>query len=138
MLARDILRDRRQYFADKVKAPLLAKIINLANKYPEPTYENVRKQNSHVLLDIVEEFFKYEDNPVREPLFRAIFRIFIAEYEHDGYYSNRIDWLLERLFKVFQGGGWQLSKPWHPTNCWTEPSTLEGRKLLKDYMTQRR
>lgn len=117
LLSIDILRTRRQYFVDKVKAPLMKALVILAGRYPEPTKENTDKHNTHVLLDIWDEFFKHEDNPGRDGLFKAIRKITIAEYEHDGYYSQRIDWFLKKLAQAYVDGEWEPPKSWNPS-CW--------------------
>ncbi|KKL20728.1 hypothetical protein LCGC14_2452550, partial [marine sediment metagenome] len=82
----------RDYIIDQVKKPLMKAIIVLANRYPEPTRENCINSNSHILLDIQDEFLTYEDHKGRRDLFKAIFRILIGEYEHDPYYHYRFDW----------------------------------------------
>ena len=92
---------------DKIKAPLRKAITILASRYPEPTKERTSAKNTHNLLDIQKEFFECENNPGRDALFRAIWRIFIIEYEHDTYYRNRIDWVIEKIVKMYNNGTWQ-------------------------------
>jgi hypothetical protein len=89
----------RQYIIKKVKAPLMKVLIIMAGRLPEPTKENCTNPNSHILLDIRDRFFDLENNPGREPLFRAIFKIAICEYEHDPYYGYRMDWVKEEMDK---------------------------------------
>ena len=137
MVRDDILQFRRHYFIDKVKKPLLKALILLADRFLEPTRENTRKQNTHVLLGIWDEFFEYEDNPGRDALFRTIKKLIVDVYEHDDYYSTRIDWFLGRLFKKYLSREWLPLKPWYPSRCWLEPTVLEEKKkvvreLLKD------
>lgn len=117
----------RKYVIDKVKKPLmkaiiefskcgswlgmliaLIQIVRTAKRYPEPTRGNCRDPNVHRLLDIEDEFFEREDNPSRKDLFKALFRIFIAEYAHDPYYKFRVDWLKERLCK----SNWEQPSSW--------------------------
>jgi len=105
----------RDYVKDKIKAPLMAKMIDLANEYPEPMRVNCLHPNSHILFDIRDKFFEYEDNPCRKALFEAIWKLFIAEYEHDPYYRYRIDWVLEQI----------MDSDWRPRKirqeqCWRE------------------
>ena len=92
----------RNYIIKKVKEPLKNTIIHLARKYPEPTRENCLHPNTHILFDIREKFFKYEDNPENvwtEDLIKAAWKLLIATYEHDLYYRFRIDWILEQINK---------------------------------------
>lgn len=113
----DILSFRRQHFIDRVKAPLLKAICLLAKKYPEPTKENTCWANTHLLIDIWKKFDKYHHNDQRKELFDAVFRIFIATYEHDSYYAFMFDWLMKEL------------KDWKPeqreidmSDWWKEPN----------------
>lgn len=106
---RQLLRgSMRKYVIDKVKKPLKKAIATLANRYPEPTRENTVNPNTHILMDIRDEFLEREGNSTSLGLFKALFRMFIAEYEHDPYYRLRIDWIMER---------WSQS-PWEQSsNC---------------------
>jgi len=126
----------RQYVIEKIKTPLmksivafgkggswlgmliaLIQIIRTAKKYPVPSEEIVQHPNTLILLDIQEKFFRYEDNPGRNALFRAIWRIFIDEYEHDPYYRYRIDWVLEEVSKT----DW-LPREMREVQCWNGPT----------------
>ena len=131
----DILQNRRGYFIDKVKAPLVKALIILANRYPEPTKKNTQKHNTHVMLDIWDEFFKY--NEVKNDMFHAIKKVVADEYEHDDVYETRMTWFLEKLVEKYLSGEWWPSKPFNPSHGWTEPAAIEAQKkvvreLLKD------
>lgn len=107
----------RDYVISKIKKPMMKAITTLANRYPEPTRVNCLHPNSHILFDIQDKFFEYEDNHnEREAMFRAAFKILIAEYEHDPYYRYRFDWILEQI----------IDSDWKPRKirneqCWKEP-----------------
>ena len=109
---------KRKYFAERVKKPLMAaivslptlkrkkaaldevaRLIRLCNKYPEPTMDNTCIRNVAKLLNIRDEFLKLVDDPRERELFEAVWRMFIVEYEHDGYYRYRIDFILEEINK---------------------------------------
>ena len=145
-IANQILMDKRQYFMNKVKLPLrlvienlntgsiwsklraIPTIIRLVRLYPEPTYENTRSANTYASLQIRDKFFKYERNSWRVPMFRAIFRIVIDEFEHDIYYASRRDWLVEEIIKAILAGTWQPREYDHPdASWWTEPKPKGGK-----------
>jgi len=105
---------------EKIKKPMMDTIVKLATKYPPPLRDTVEHPNTHRLLDIQDKFFEYEDNPGRDALFRAIWKIFIIEYEHDPYYRYRIDWVLEEVNK----SNWEPRRI-RDEQCWNEP---EGEK----------
>ena len=126
--------DKRRAFSDKVKIPLRKAILFFASKYPTPTRENLFSPNSHLLLDIRDEFMSHENNATRGPMLEAMFNIFIAEYDHDIYYRRRIDYIIEQI----------IARDWksldgppgaHPyAKCWKTdepPQLLPGRFMLK-------
>ena len=111
-----LLGSMGKYIKDKVKKPLMKAITRLANMYPEPTRENCIQPNSKILFDIRDKFFEYEDNSgAREAMFKAAFKLLIAEYEHDPYYRFRIDWMLEEIEK----SDWE-PRPRFPMPHWKE------------------
>lgn len=163
-LAMDILRHRRGFFIREVKAPLMGALFNVTGiiprwtrrfkfvkyiyllwdvwimvrsimRYPEPTKENTRKWNTHTLIDVVEEFTKY--NRLRTSLFKAAFRLVVGEYEHDSDYAQRFDWFLGRLTQTYIDGRWKKLEPWNPSWWWEEPSVVEANdKLARELMTE--
>ena len=109
-----LLSPARQYVIDKLKAPLLEAIVKLATKYPEPTRKNCLHPNTLLLLDAEDRFVKCERNKGRDALFRAIWRVFIVEYEHDKYYRERINWVLKWIL----GSNWDYFEL--PLTHWDE------------------
>lgn len=96
VLARDY--PKRKKFLERA-------LIVLAKRYPDPTRENTRYHNTHILLDIRDRFFEYfvfEDELERRA-FEAAWKIIIVEYEHDPYYQYRIDCIIEYVTKMGLG-----------------------------------
>ncbi|KKN72892.1 hypothetical protein LCGC14_0405960 [marine sediment metagenome] len=111
-----MLFHKRQYVIDKIKKPLMKAIVTLAMRYPEATKDHTLLPKTHILIDIQNKFFEYENNKGRDALFRAMWRMFIIEYEHDGYYRDRIDWVIEEIVK----SGWGIRPIRFPVKCWKE------------------
>jgi len=127
LLSRIILNTPfRQYFIEQVKAPLLESIISLANEYPEPTRDNLEHPISLALLDIMDKFYSYEDNSGRIGLFRASGRLLIGEVEHDGYYRERLQFILEEIIRAILDGKWAPRDDGYPTLYWKEPQPHGG------------
>lgn len=105
----------RNWVINKIKKPLMDMLVTIASKLPEPTLSNITKHNTHVLLALRDEFFKHEQNPQREALFKAVFKLFILEMEHDWYYEQRICWLLEQIKK----SDWEIPTEL-PSQCWRD------------------
>ena len=111
-----MLKEHRRFVIDIVKAPLYQAIILAASLLPEPTKENTERPNTHRLLDMEAKFFGHEDNPNRTKLYRAAWKIFIAEYEHDPAITYRLDYIFEEQAK----SGWEPRPPGHPDRYWKE------------------
>lgn len=101
---------KRNYVIEKIKAPLRKAIAILAMRYPEPTKEHTRIPNTHRLLDIEHNFFECQVG--NGTLLRAIWRMFIIEYEHDPYYRERIN---EILWEIKESD-WDYSE--RPQSYW--------------------
>lgn len=126
----------RQFFIRKVKAPLMKVIIMVAKRVPEITKGNTTNVNTHILIDIFEDFFKHEGNSSREKMFRAAFKIFLLEIEHDRYYRDRFNWFIEEIIKSILRHEWQPAIEGNPRD-WLKASLNRGGKysiisILKD------
>jgi len=102
-----------------VKVPLMKRIISICMRYPEATKENTTRHNTHILIDIKDKFFEYEYNPGRDLLFKAAWKMLIAEYEHDPYYRHRFDWFIEKI----KESDWEPRIKTRPSRdgLWNEP-----------------
>jgi len=91
---------------------LVRRVVKAVNRLPMPAHENIRLKNSHLLVDLRDEFFSHERNAGREKALLALFNAVIIVYEYDHYYRNRIDWLLKWLVEHY--GEWEPLKPNRP------------------------
>ncbi len=136
-LKNDILIKRRDYFMKSVKAPLMMAIVLYGKRYPEPTKENTKNPDSHALLDIWDEFFKLEDNPGRDPLFKALRRISVGEIEANDYYGQRVTWFLMKSVQAYLDGKWQPNLSCCPFACWKDPATIAAtQEAIEDILTR--
>lgn len=138
ILIKEMLLEKRQYIIDKVKAPLMNAIVKLAMRYPEPTKDNTVFKNTHIRIEVMEEFFKNFNNDGRKPLVKAAFRILIAECEHDGFYEFIHDWYITELLRR----GWQPNRRGFPMyRYWKAPlcpdSCMESDPQWIPYKKQR-
>ena len=130
-LVREILVDRRNFFINEVKAPLYAAIKLYSKKYPEPTHENVRQPNSHLLIDIFDEVMRFEKIERVMIILEAAKRLIIGEYEHDGVYRGRMDVILEKIVELIVKGEWKPRQLGKPSILWSEAeeSKIKGMSL---------
>lgn len=124
LLKRQINSDERQYYIDKVNAPLFKAITILGNRYPVPTMENLQHPNSKRLLEIYNKYLEYEESHRLRALGNALFRIVIAKNEHSPNFRDRISWFFEMVGK----SGWKPRSYNHPVNDWREPKPY-GRQI---------
>ena len=73
------------------------KAITIARKIPVPTKENCKYPNSHILIDIRDEFFENLDMPTRYMPLWFLFNGAIIIYEYDPPYRHFIDYLLKSI-----------------------------------------
>ena len=127
MLGEDMLKGKMRGFVIKHKGVFMKAIIAFAKILEEPTKENTTRHNTHILIDIRDKYFKLDNLPARKELMKAIWKIGIVEYEHDGHYSFRGDWVLEEIHK----SDWKQRPIWQPSReSWNEPLP-EGMTLTK-------
>ncbi len=124
-----ILRtDLRGYIIKRVKAPLMKVIVMVANRLPPITRENTRFKNTHTLMGIFDKFLELENNPGREDMFRAAFKLFLMEIEHDIYYRDRFNWFLEEIVKAILRGDWEERTNGQPSAPnWKETGQYGGK-----------
>lgn len=151
----------RGYIMEKVKAPLMTNLIRFANRFPNPTRQNCKHPNSLVWLRVWDKFFQMEDNPGREPLFKAIRRVYLAalegnlpfwanipiirrlclwatrrvhicEQEHDPYYRDRMQCMFEFWLEEVLNGNWKPRSLDHPWECWKNDYRGKGYEFLKE------
>jgi len=151
-LIREILETKREYYADKVKKPLLKaitsigkgsfftrflvilEIIRLARKYPDPSKQTTVFNNTHIILKIIEKHNKLHKNPSRRALIDIALRVLACEVEHDGYYSFLHDWYVMELLKNEwkpERRGFPMYRYWDTKELGTDFFTETNRSWLE-------
>jgi len=123
VLKHEINSNRRQFYIDKVNAPLLKAVTILGNRYPEPTAGNVLHPNSKRLVEILDKYIAFEGNSRVKQIVLAVARIVIDKLEHSPNYRDRISFFAEEL----RGGDWKPRSYNHPQHDWNEPKPYGGR-----------
>ena len=156
LLSYQMLTTYRTYVEKKIKDPIrkalitgksftqLIGVIKVAvSRLPTITDKNTAFKNTHNLAKVEERFFEFEKNPNhprgvkeypnfgRDSMFRAVFKMFEAEYEHDGYYRWRADWFIEQVIIMVLTGEW-LSRPqgWPHPKWWREEKPHGGEHTI--------
>ena len=120
--------EMRDFVINRVKAPLEKAIILAASLIPEPRIENTYLPNTHRLMAYRDTFLKYETNQSKRKLFEASWKILIFEIEHDPYYRDRFNWLIEMIANDPE---WKPRSCDHPNGFWAEPAPYGGGTLIK-------
>ena len=87
----------------------LRKLVPVILSLPEPTRENTRQPNTHILIDIRDQFFRRLVLPTRWKFLRAMVNFVIFIYDTD-FYRGFIDWWVEELRK----SDWKPPGPMQP------------------------
>ena len=144
----------RQFVIDKVKRPIqnaleagesfaeVMKVIkNSMTKLVPFTRQNCLNPNTLVWFTIFDKFLEMEDNPGREPIFRAVIKLFLAEEEHDhSYYGVRGDVVLELWLEEVLKGNYKPRSLDHPDSYWkSDPNSRgAGFKLIQYCYSQKK
>lgn len=64
-------------------------------------------------------------------MFEAVARIGLAEYEHDRFYRDRFQFILEEIIKSILDGDWKPREEGSPkSNLWKEPTPYGGKNSI--------
>lgn len=124
VLKHEINRFNREYYIEKVNAPLINLAVKFCERYPDPHDYEVLHPNSKRLLEIWDEYLEYEGNNRIKKVVNALLRAVISKMEHSPNWRDRIFWFVEKLREGF----WKERSLNHPENAWNEPRPY-GRKL---------
>jgi len=122
LLKREINSINRQYYIEKVNAPLFKAITILGNRYPTPTMENVGHPNTRRVLEILSEYNRYDTNIRRRTIINTAIRIVVSKIEHSPNWRDVFCWWVDRLRR----GEWKPRSLGHPHNDWNEPQPYGG------------
>ena len=128
-----MLKEARQFVIEH-KDLFMKAIIAFADTLPEPTKENTIIPNTYPMIRIWDKLLEMEDNPGREPLFKALKKITVSEHEHDYYYKDRMQVWLELWMEEVLMGNWKPRSLGHPDSCWkVDPDKRGiGYEFLRD------
>jgi len=117
----DVNSHRRGFFI-KVQETLKNSLVPICNLYPEPEIDNVAQFNSRRLLEIIEEYKRYERNDMVRQIVLAVVRVVINKMEASPNWRDRIYFLAEKL----REGEWKTRALNHPEHDWEEPKPYGG------------
>ena len=123
LLKHEINSHNREYYIEKVNAPLFKAITILGNRYPDPFEYEVLHPNHQRLLRIMEKYGKFEGNNRVRRVAMALLRILIDKVEHSPNFRDRFCWFVEEL----REGEWKNRSYNHPQHEWNEPKPYGGR-----------
>lgn len=104
-------------------------ILNRMKGLPEPVKTGEMDANTHILIDVTDEFFGRLHLPGYARVFRPVFNFIIHKYHADKNYRDWLDWSIGRLIQE----GWifpRLDTP--PSPLWDNPMPEKRARLLAD------
>ena len=133
-----MLKEKREEIIS-MKALIIRYLIKLVDLLKvEPTKENTTNPNTHIWIDIWDEFDRC--NQVRPTLFHAIRKLFLAEHEHDPVYRDRISVIGELFVEAVLDGKIKPRSLDHPYNYWRDDPNIRGKgyEFIKEKFHQAR
>jgi hypothetical protein len=87
-----------------VAAIKLRKALQEVMALPRPTYQNTRKRNTRVLIDIRDWYFQHEKHTGRTKALDGIASFIIYKLDTDDFYSKRCWQVLSKLLDAVNNG----------------------------------
>lgn len=106
---------------EPIEKTLIKSVRLFIRIFGEARKETTIRHNTHVVLDLKEEFFKHYINPTKMELMKAAWQLLAFEIEHDSHYEWLFNWLVDRVAEEKARGNW-VSKPaeFPQENCWRD------------------
>ena len=125
LISRMLTGNGRNIVITMIKRPLeraLIESVKLFIKvFGEVTKEKTIKHNTHVLLDLRDEFFTHYINPSKMELMKSAWTLLPFENEHDVHYEWLFDWLVTRVAEEKAKGNWvEMPKEFPQEGCWKD------------------
>ena len=79
---------------------VLPEVLRLCRKYPVPDYSNVIHDKSRRLIKLRDRFLNDKIAKGKKRFWKAIWDLIICEVDHDSFYGNRFDWLIEKISEM--------------------------------------
>lgn len=125
LISRMLIGKGRGIVIKLIKWPIertLIKSVRLFIKvFGRVTKETTTKHNTHVILDLKQEFFQHYINRGRIKLLDSAWELYAFENEHDAHYEWLFNWLVTRIAEEKAKGNWVEMPTEFPQNgCWKE------------------
>lgn len=135
LLHRMLAQPLRNFVIEEIKKPLHLTLLLVAKRFTNTfgviTKDNTIFRNTHCLIDIRDKFMFYENSPRGNALFGAAFVILLAENEHDPYYRDRYQFLIEEHIKKILSGEWEPRLEGTPLpKFWKESQPYGGKHSI--------
>jgi len=123
LISRMLTGKGRNFVVEQIKHPIekvLVKSVHLfISVFGRVKKEKTIKHNTHVILDLKQEFFQHYINPYRMELFDCAWELLAFEIEHDSHYEWLFDWLVKRITEEKAKGNWvETPQEFPQENCW--------------------
>ena len=125
IINRSLTGKGREFVINLVKAPIEKALVTsvklFIKAFGRVTKENSRLHNTHVLLDLRDEFFQHYTNRSRLELLDCAWELLIFENEHDSHYEWLFNWLTKRIAEERAKEDWiEPEKQFPQEGCWRD------------------
>ena len=123
LISRMLTGKGREYVIERIKKPFEKSVINGVKlfhlAFGRVTKETTTKHNTHVILDLKEEFDRHFINLDKKELFDAAWEGLAFENEHDPVYEWIFNWLVTRIAEEKAKGNWiPMPLEFPQEGCW--------------------
>jgi len=123
LISRMLTGKGRALVVKLIKWPIeraLIKSVRLFIKvFGRVTKETTTKHNTHIILDLRQEFFQHYINHSKMALMESAWELLAFEIEHDNaHYGWLFEWLVVEIGKEIACGNWVLMGDFPQDGCW--------------------
>ena len=122
----------QDFITARMEKPLVALLVFISKRLPEPTRNNTNKYNTHLIIYLRDWFEERDETPVRHEAYRGLFNFLAYKYDRDNHHADRLDEVLKEWLKT----DWQFKEGGRPTVYWKQDEPTSERPRLQKALVE--
>ena len=125
LISRMLTGKGRHFVINLIKRPIektLIKSVRLFIRvFGRVMKQTTTKHNTHIILDLREEFFQHYINKSKMELMESAWELWAFVNEHDSHYEWLFNWLITRIAEEKAKGNWvEMPLAFSQEGCWKD------------------